>query len=211
MDFYSFLAIAVREKNKNIDMQNFHNLQSSFWSLFGDTYHHHCSDFPDVVHINSHILDLETFCLSLPYKDVIFVHHKNNEVYVFLLKEMIEIIHHDLTKVWYEEDYDFDIITLVKHFTLPRNPYTNEVFSLVVMKSIRSQLLSKLTCFQMIHPHIIIFFKHLESFYALMKSDHYQMTLGIEELFEHFYCSLFWKSRKILSEKTFLRFINDIT
>ena len=109
----------------------------------------------------------------------------NNEYYVFSIKDILKWIKDQLNNSNIVFEPVFKVTSLVKNFSLPRNPYTNNIFTHEQLKQILSQIVYKHQASLIdSSPELKIFFKHFHDIDFSLSG--YKSTTNIIEVFEKY-------------------------
>ncbi|NDE13718.1 hypothetical protein EBZ80_02175 [bacterium] len=152
MDFLSFLEIFHEIWSKRVTPKSLDRARDCFHEIFPRFYR-----FPHGLEIgNEYFLDFET-----PTTDngpvILVVEH--SRVYAFQPSEVWNIFHSDLTRSSAETESTTGIVTIVRGFRLPRNPYSNRVFDRGQIRCILSQLALLGAIPEKPMPEVWIFFR----------------------------------------------------
>lgn len=137
--------------------------------------------YKNIKPVNEYLFDFETVADPLSDKNIVI--RDNDEHYVFSIKEILKWISDQLGNSNIVFEPVFKITSLVKNFRLPRNPYTNKVFSHDQIRQMLSQIVyKKQSCQINSSPELKVFFHHYRDLDFSL--DGYQSTTDIIDVFE---------------------------
>lgn len=132
--------------------------------------------------VNEYLFDFET--VADPVSDKNIVIRDNDEYYVFSIKEILKWVSDQLTNSNIVFEPIFKVTSLVKNFRLPRNPYTNKVFTHDQIRQMLSQIVYKRQSCQIdSSPDLRVFFHHYQDLDFSLEG--YASTTDIIVLFEN--------------------------
>lgn len=148
-------------------------------------YHHifkkTLQEYKHILPINDYLLDYETKSDPASPSNLFIV--DNKDYYVFSIEEIIKWIADELSNSNVLFESHFKILSLVKNFRLPRNPYTNKIFTPDQIKRIYSEItLKKKSSLIDKKPELYIFFNHYDEIDFSLKD--YASTTNIMNFFE---------------------------
>jgi hypothetical protein len=105
------------------------------------------------------------------YQDPIIIVREGKENYAFKPEEILQLMHSDLSRSRVTQQINYGVVSLVKSFRLPQNPYTMSPFSLENIKNILSQLVFYKIEIPSIMPEVLVFLQNSEQLYTKLKQN----------------------------------------
>lgn len=135
--------------------------------------------------MNDFLLDFETATSTCQSADVIIVTGKKKETFCFSLEEILSIYKSDLSRSVLVYDNVLRVYTVMKNFRLPRNPYSNEIFSIDETRQIISQIVVKTSDLPREFYDVFVFLQHCKTIIpACMTKEPYEVTNYLHTFFE---------------------------
>jgi len=108
---------------------------------------------------------------------------EGTQSYAFTPEEIVDIMHGNLDSSTAEYEPQFGICTLTKTFSLPKNPWTQKIFSKAQMKNILSQMIiQRKTKLLLKFPEVMVFALTYEKFNYL--KNMFDMSGDIIDVFK---------------------------
>jgi hypothetical protein len=154
MDFLYFIDIFREVWGKRMTQKTLETARRCFHQIFPGFYR-----FPKNTEAgNEFFLDFETPVEAHAPETVVLV-KEGGRVYAFLASEVWNIFHSDLSRSSAETESTTGIVTIVRGFRLPRNPYSNRPFDEGRVRSILSQLALSGSMPEKPMPEVAVFFR----------------------------------------------------
>jgi hypothetical protein len=135
--------------------------------------------------MNDYLLDFETATNTCQSADVIIVKGKKRETFCFTLQEILSIYKSDLCRSVLVYDNILRVYTVMKNFRLPRNPYSNEIFSIDETRQIISQIVLKTSDLPREFYDVYVFLQYFENIFSVcMTKEPYEVTNNLHTFFE---------------------------
>lgn len=153
--------------------------------------------------VNDFFLDWTTSTKNYPNNSIKI--KSNNNLYIFLPSEIINIFHSDLNRSSVEIEPNYNISTILKSFRLPHNPYSNTQFTIDEIKDIISQLIlfEEKTPDWKKYPEVYVFLNNFETIIEETKTlNNYFITDYLNNFFTK--NGLVFKEYKKQISKTFI-------
>lgn len=186
MDFCEFLEITkkvIREYpsfKKLAESKKDYELKAAI-RCYDIIFKKNLNEYKHIKPVNEYLFDFETKADPTAKNNIII--REKDEFYVFSIKEILKWVKDQLNNSNVVFEPTFKVTSLVKNFSLPRNPYTNKVFTHEQLRQMLSQIIYKNLGASIENvPELKVFFNHYDEIDFSLTG--YPLTTNIIDVFE---------------------------